>query len=122
VAHVILFSETALFGEHRHVFAAQQNLGIDIANRSNEATQSFWILDGHWQFFREGKFKTPFPVGSGTPIVLGPGAYRNIKQALGPASAGNIASLRPVEFCDGAWVPLPAREADDALLDQQSPV
>ena len=105
--HVILFKEAGFFGDHKHVMEPLNNLNVSVDSSFNDETQSFWILEGDWQFFQDWNFETPFPLGSRSPVVLGPGPYRNITEALGPNSAKKISSLRPVELINGEWVPIP---------------
>jgi Beta/Gamma crystallin len=105
--HAILFKEAGFFGDHKHVLEPLKNLNVSVDDSFNDKTQSFWILDGDWQFFQDWNFETPYPLGSKSPVVLGPGPYRNITQALGPGSDKNISSLRPVQSIDGVWAPIP---------------
>ena len=45
-------------------------------------------------------------MGQNTPVVLGPGAYVSVTDALGPGSNDSITGLRPVELVNGQWVPV----------------
>lgn len=118
--HVILCKEAGFFGDHKHVLEPLKNLNVSVDSSFNDEIQSFWILDGDWQFFKDWNFETPFPLGSKSPVVLGPGPYRNITDALGPNSAKAISSLRPVELVDGVWVPLPQPAQPDPVTARKT--
>ena len=71
--HVILCKEAGFFGDHKHVLEPLKNLNVSVDSSFNDEIQSFWILDGDWQFFKDWNFETPFPLGSKSPVVLDPG-------------------------------------------------
>lgn len=103
--HIILFKDADFFGDHKHIFQGRDNLKT-IDGGFNDAVSSFYIVDGYWQFFKDWQWETPFPLGQGTPVVLGPGPYWSVTEALGPGSNDSITGLRPVELVNGVWVPV----------------
>ena len=111
--HVILFKDGWFQGDHKHVFTQLNNLnqsGVGF----NDITSSFVILDGDWQFFKDAFYKTPFPLGSKTAAVFGPGEYGTM-DALGAGSNDAISSLRPVQSVNGQWEPLPSPAEPSAI-------
>jgi beta/gamma crystallin len=118
--HVILFKESGFFGDHKHVLEPEINLNVSVDSDFNDAVQSFWILDGNWQFFKDWNYETPFPLGSRTPAVFGPGPYRKITDALGPGSSKQMSSLRPVELVNGVWTPLPEPSQPGPIVARKS--
>ena len=88
--HVVLFGYTALYGAHRHVFAAEPNLNADDDNFFNDNVGSLAVLAGDWSFYSDANFHGLY--GSyGTPVV--PGNYPDLTQLSIPYN--DLSSLRP---------------------------
>ena len=115
--HVILFKEAGFFGDHKHVLEPLKNLNVSVDDSFNDAVQSFWVLDGYWEFFADWNYETPYPFGQKTSSrIFGPGPYRSITQALGPNSAKTISSLRPGTLVNGVWTPDSSEPAQPAPI------
>lgn len=87
-SHIILFSDYDLKGDHKHVVADEPNLAATEDASFNDRTCSFVILSGHWVFFQDIEYQTPYPG------VFGPGIYTHPDWLGVPANA--LSSLRPV--------------------------
>ena len=99
--HVILYWDANCQADHMHVCGPMAYVG----DYFNDATSSFIIIDGQWEFYADANFQTlmgdPFAQndeGIPKPLgVLGPGVYPWIEAstALGPNSNDRLSSLRP---------------------------
>ncbi len=69
-AHVILFKDAGLHGDHKHIFEDEPNLNAADDNSFNDAVSSLVVLQENWRLFRDAQFKREYPP------VLGPGIFR----------------------------------------------
>jgi hypothetical protein len=100
IPHIILFRDANCSGDHMHVCEGMPYVG----DTFNDATSSFIILEGVWEFFADAEFKTQMisissDVGfEGVTGRLGPGVYNWIedRDTLGPNTDNKLSSLFPV--------------------------
>jgi hypothetical protein len=86
----VLFVYRALYGAHRHIFAAEPNLNADDDDSFNDNVGSLAVLAGDWSFYSDANFHGLY--GSyGTPVV--PGNYPDLTQLSIPYF--DMSSLRP---------------------------
>ncbi|WP_425147145.1 beta/gamma crystallin-related protein [Deinococcus sp.] len=86
MGHIILFEHANLHGAHKHLFGSEENLNADDDNFFNDRVSSFVILEGHWQFFTNWRFKEP------ASNVFGPGVYNWVEDVGIPNDS--ISSVR----------------------------
>lgn len=82
--HAVLFEHANFHGDHRHIFAAETNLGD---NGFNDTTSSIVIESGSWAFYRDSQFDGNYPP------VLGPGIYPWVEDV--GIKNDDMSSLRP---------------------------
>jgi hypothetical protein len=88
--HITLYEDVNCSGREMDVFEPLSYVG----DKFNDITSSFVILEGTWAFFKDANFQGQ--LGTGGNVVLGPGTYNWIEDALGPGSNDTLSSLRPV--------------------------
>jgi hypothetical protein len=89
MGHLILFEEIEFGGRHRHLVAAEPDLGAAAPFAWSGGAVSFAILTGVWQLCRDAGFGRPH-----APL-FGPGLY--VWADPQDLAEGSVASLRPVE-------------------------
>lgn len=78
IPEVIVFSDTMMEGNHRHVFMSVPDLTIG-SNEWNDGISSIVVISGNWTFLAD-------PVGAGEvsnpSVTLGPGVYQDLTKQL----------------------------------------
>ena len=92
VASVLLFQHRD-FG--KPMLRVDNYLASLASSGFNDQVSSIVVLTGHWSFYRDENFRSPYMAESGGPLVLSPGLYRYV----GDKGIDNddISSLRSVE-------------------------
>lgn len=75
---IILFEDEYFCGKSIDIVREHNNLGAHKAGNFRNFTSSFVILSGTWRFYRKPEFEDPIAQDR-SPIVLGPGTYRRVK-------------------------------------------
>jgi hypothetical protein len=89
MGHVILFDQSFLGGNHKHVLAAVPDLEEAGALDANFAgpVWSFVVLEGNWQLFARPQFNDAYA------DIYGPGLYEFANDDV--SSTNPLGSLRP---------------------------